>query len=98
MQLAKAAWEFRYVVENNAPQRHSTSTARLFYFLTFKYCWTTQGLTKLLSDQAPGALREQKFENYFGRKIAVDASMHIYSFLVSYKYKYCIIEIDIWLS
>eukprot|EP00890_Picochlorum_soloecismus_P000794 jgi/Picsp_1/1715/NSC_05189-R1_rad2 family len=41
-----------------------------------------QGLTKLLSDQAPGALREQKFENYFGRKIAVDASMHIYSFLV----------------
>jgi len=27
-------------------------------------------------------MREQKFENYFGRKIAVDASMHIYSFLV----------------
>lgn len=28
-------------------------------------------------------MKEQKFENYFGRKIAVDASMHIYSFLVS---------------
>lgn len=42
-----------------------------------------QGLTKLLSDQAPEAMKEQKFENYFGRKIAVDASMHIYSFLVS---------------
>jgi 5'-3' exonuclease len=27
-------------------------------------------------------MKEQKFENYFGRKIAVDASMHIYSFLV----------------
>lgn len=41
-----------------------------------------QGLTKLLGDAAPGCMKEQKFENYFGRKIAVDASMHIYSFLV----------------
>jgi len=41
-----------------------------------------QGLTKLLADHAPEAMREQKFENYFGRKIAVDASMHIYAFLV----------------
>jgi flap endonuclease-1 len=36
----------------------------------------------LIQDHAPAALKEQKFENYFGRKIAVDASMHIYSFLV----------------
>ncbi|KAI8100357.1 hypothetical protein M9435_006841 [Picochlorum sp. BPE23] len=42
-----------------------------------------QGLTKLIQDHAPAALKEQKFENYFGRKIAVDASMHIYSFLVA---------------
>ena len=41
-----------------------------------------QGLSKLLADNAPNCIREQKFENYFGRKIAVDASMHIYSFLV----------------
>ncbi|KAI7845959.1 hypothetical protein COHA_000505 [Chlorella ohadii] len=41
-----------------------------------------QGLTKLLADAAPGSMKENKFENYFGRKIAVDASMHIYSFLV----------------
>jgi flap endonuclease-1 len=27
-------------------------------------------------------MTEHKFENYFGRKIAVDASMHIYAFLV----------------
>jgi hypothetical protein len=27
-------------------------------------------------------MREQKFEDYFGRKIAIDASMHIYQFLV----------------
>jgi flap endonuclease-1 len=41
-----------------------------------------QGLSKLLQDNAPGCVREHKFDSYFGRKIAVDASMHIYSFLV----------------
>lgn len=43
-----------------------------------------QGLTKLLADNAPAAMREFKFDNYFGRKIAVDASMHIYAFLVRF--------------
>lgn len=42
-----------------------------------------QGLAKLLADSAPGCFKEQKFEDYFGRKIAIDASMHIYQFLVS---------------
>lgn len=41
-----------------------------------------KGLTKLLADNAPGAMKEQKFESYFGRKIAVDASMSIYQFLI----------------
>lgn len=41
-----------------------------------------QGLTKLLSDNAPGCIKPQKFDNYFGRKLAVDASMHIYQFLI----------------
>ncbi|KAK9818555.1 hypothetical protein WJX74_006900 [Apatococcus lobatus] len=41
-----------------------------------------KGLTKLLGDNAPDCSKEQKFENYFGRKIAIDASMHIYQFLV----------------
>ncbi|RWW30182.1 hypothetical protein GW17_00005248, partial [Ensete ventricosum] len=40
------------------------------------------GLTKLLADNAPKAMKEQKFESYFGRKIAIDASMSIYQFLV----------------
>jgi hypothetical protein len=40
-----------------------------------------QGLTKLLSDNAPGCIKETKFEQYFGRKIAVDASNHIYQYL-----------------
>lgn len=43
---------------------------------------TSQGLSKLLGDAAPTCRRENKFENYFGRQIAVDASMHIYQFLV----------------
>mmetsp|Transcript_8460 Transcript_8460/g.25346 ORF Transcript_8460/g.25346 Transcript_8460/m.25346 type:complete len:388 (+) Transcript_8460:369-1532(+) len=41
-----------------------------------------KGLAKLLADSAPGCFKEQKFEDYFGRKIAIDASMHIYQFLV----------------
>ena len=43
-----------------------------------------QGLSKLLQDNAPSCVREHKFDSYFGRKIAVDASMHIYSFLVRF--------------
>ncbi|KAL9280721.1 putative spleen exonuclease [Arabidopsis thaliana] len=41
-----------------------------------------KGLTKLLADNAPSCMKEQKFESYFGRKIAVDASMSIYQFLI----------------
>ncbi|GAV78013.1 XPG_N domain-containing protein/XPG_I domain-containing protein [Cephalotus follicularis] len=41
-----------------------------------------KGLTKLLADNAPKAMKEQKFESYFGRKISIDASMSIYQFLI----------------
>ena len=41
-----------------------------------------QGLSKLLGDRAPACRKDQAFENYFGREVAVDASMHIYQFLV----------------
>jgi hypothetical protein len=47
-----------------------------------KLSYPPQGLSKLLGDAAPTCRRENKFENYFGRHIAVDASMHIYQFLV----------------
>jgi len=42
-----------------------------------------QGLAKLLADSAPQSFKETQFDSYFGRKIAVDASMHIYQFLVA---------------
>jgi flap endonuclease-1 len=35
------------------------------------------------ADHAPGATKEGKFENYFGRKIAIDASTSIYQFLIA---------------
>ncbi|GLT45402.1 hypothetical protein SLA2020_192350 [Shorea laevis] len=41
-----------------------------------------KGLTKLLADNAPKAIKEHKFESFFGRKIAIDASMSIYQFLI----------------
>ncbi|CAL9107597.1 unnamed protein product [Musa textilis] len=40
-------------------------------------CWT-----KLLADNAPKAMKDQKFEWYFGWKIAVNASMSICQFLI----------------
>lgn len=48
----------------------------------FEFREILQGLTKLLADNAPKSMKEQKFESYFGRKIAIDASMSIYQFLV----------------
>lgn len=32
------------------------------------------GLTKLIADIAPWAIKETEIKNYFGRKIAIDAS------------------------
>ncbi|KAL3719807.1 hypothetical protein ACJRO7_004739 [Eucalyptus globulus] len=42
----------------------------------------SEGLTKLLADNAPNTMKEQKVESYFSRRIVVDASMSIYQFLV----------------
>ncbi|XP_044745801.1 flap endonuclease 1 [Coccinella septempunctata] len=40
-------------------------------------------LTKLLQDVAPMAIKESEMKNYFGRKIAIDASMCLYQFLIA---------------
>jgi flap endonuclease-1 len=39
-------------------------------------------LTKLISELCPGCIREQELKQLTGRKIAIDASMAIYQFLV----------------
>lgn len=42
-----------------------------------------KGLTKLLNELAEDAMKPQEFKNYFGRKIAIDASMCLYQFLIA---------------
>ncbi|XP_075044050.1 flap endonuclease 1 isoform X2 [Mixophyes fleayi] len=42
-----------------------------------------QGLAKLIADVAPGAIKDNDIKSYFGRKVAVDASMCIYQFLIA---------------
>lgn len=42
-----------------------------------------QGLAKLIADVCPGAIKECEFKSFFGRRIAVDASMSIYQFLIA---------------
>ncbi|CAG9792931.1 unnamed protein product [Diatraea saccharalis] len=41
------------------------------------------GLSKLIADIAPQAIKEMEIKNYFGRKIAIDASMSLYQFLIA---------------
>ncbi|KAF7273667.1 flap structure-specific endonuclease 1 [Rhynchophorus ferrugineus] len=40
-------------------------------------------LSKLLADVAPQAIKEADIKSYFGRKIAIDASMSLYQFLIA---------------
>lgn len=42
-----------------------------------------QGLSRLIADCAPNAVKEQDIASYFGRRIAIDASMAIYQFLIA---------------
>ena len=41
-----------------------------------------KGLTKLIGDEAPDAIKKREKKYYFDRKIAIDASMSLYQFLV----------------
>ena len=42
-----------------------------------------QGLTKLIGDFAERAISEHAIQSYFGRRVAVDASMSMYQFMVT---------------
>ncbi|PVU92111.1 hypothetical protein BB561_004029 [Smittium simulii] len=42
-----------------------------------------QGLTRLINDCAPGAHLSKEIKAYIGRKVAIDASMSIYQFLIA---------------
>eukprot|EP00758_Cryptobia_borreli_P016698 Tbor_TRINITY_DN6128_c1_g7::TRINITY_DN6128_c1_g7_i1::g.22710::m.22710/K04799/FEN1, RAD2; flap endonuclease-1 len=43
------------------------------------------GLSKLLYDKTPDAIKERDIKHFFGRKIAIDASMSIYQFIIAMK-------------
>lgn len=40
-------------------------------------------LMKLIGDYAPNAIKEYDIKHYFGRKIAIDASMCLYQFMIA---------------
>ncbi|ORZ35340.1 flap endonuclease 1 [Catenaria anguillulae PL171] len=42
-----------------------------------------KGLTTVLGDHSPLSLKDNDIKNYFGRKVAIDASMSIYQFLIA---------------
>ncbi|ROT38387.1 DNA-repair protein rad2 [Sodiomyces alkalinus F11] len=42
-----------------------------------------KGLYQVLKEEAPDAIKEGEIKNQFGRKVAIDASMSIYSFLIA---------------
>jgi len=46
-----------------------------------------KGLTALLSQHAPNAIKEHEIKTLFGRKVAIDASMSIYQFLIAVRQK-----------
>ncbi|KAF8582828.1 PIN domain-like protein [Ramaria rubella] len=46
-----------------------------------------KGLTALLSEHAPKAITEHDIKTLFGRKVAIDASMSIYQFLIAVRQK-----------
>uniref|UniRef100_T1J246 Flap endonuclease 1 n=1 Tax=Strigamia maritima TaxID=126957 RepID=T1J246_STRMM len=41
------------------------------------------GLSKVIGDFASTAVKDNEIKNYFGRKVAIDASMSIYQFLIA---------------
>ncbi|WFC94381.1 Elongation of fatty acids protein 2 [Malassezia brasiliensis] len=42
-----------------------------------------KGLTSLLSDEAPACIKQFDIKTLFGRKVAIDASMSLYQFLIA---------------
>ncbi len=40
-------------------------------------------LSKVIGDNAPKAIKNSEIKTFFGRKVAIDASMSLYQFLVA---------------
>ncbi|EKM51798.1 uncharacterized protein PHACADRAFT_102664 [Phanerochaete carnosa HHB-10118-sp] len=46
-----------------------------------------KGLTAIIAEHAPNAIKEHEIKTLFGRKVAIDASMSIYQFLIAVRQK-----------
>jgi hypothetical protein len=68
------------------PKTHPTFFS-LFYHRSFFHTGSTamgiHGLSKVIGDNAKEAIKEDDIKNYFGRKVAIDASMSIYQFMIA---------------
>ncbi|KAM3163443.1 Flap endonuclease 1 [Lachancea thermotolerans] len=42
-----------------------------------------KGLNAIISEHVPSAVRKSEIKNFFGRKVAIDASMSLYQFLIA---------------
>lgn len=40
-------------------------------------------LTKVIGDHSPNSIKLNELKSYFGRKVAIDASMCLYQFLIA---------------
>jgi flap endonuclease-1 len=47
-----------------------------------------KGLSALIADTCPEAIRQEELKNFFARKIAIDANMSMYQFLISIRGAY----------
>lgn len=67
----------------------SCDVAHLFVngFHHFSCGMGIKGLTGLISELAPAAIKEHDIKTLFGRKVAIDASMSIYQFLIAVRQK-----------
>ena len=68
------------------PIQNSVFTTTYIERLTFQTIFIRMGilgLSKLIADVAPAAIKENEIKNYFGRKVAIDASMSLYQFLIA---------------
>lgn len=54
-----------------------------FSVTTLQVTMGIHGLSKLIADEAPGALKEREMGHFFNRVIAIDASMCLYQFLIA---------------
>ncbi len=63
--------------------RNTSNVSKRLNGLSTASAMGIKDLSKLIADVAPQAIKENEIKNYFGRKVAIDASMSLYQFLIA---------------